>query len=724
MSQKQVQNYEIEGMSCAACVNRVERALQKIDGVEEAAVNLSTRRAAVRYQGELSSDTVMDEIKKIGYEARPIDDTADTLHESKELDSLHRAFWISLFLSLPLMVNMVFMIAGSESRLLGNFYFQAVLATLVQFGVGFRFYRQAYLAVKSGGSNMDVLVVLGTTAAYFYSLYNGLVLHEWHHIYFESSATIITLILLGKYWEEKAKWRTTESLRALHSLQPTSATVQEGSALKEVDIRALRLGDHVLVRPGERIPVDGQVIEGLSSVDESLLTGESIPITKTTGDTVVGGSMNQNGSILIEVKRLGADTMLSRIVKIVEEAQTHKAPIQRIADQVAAVFVPAVLGVALLTLALHLLYQHPVDLALRSTVAVLVIACPCALGLATPTAIMVGTGRGASKGILIKSGEILERTHKASALVFDKTGTLTRGQPELTDILPAQGDLVNEVLFLAGIAEKRSEHPMSQAIMQAVSQQGLETIPDPERFENILGYGIIAEYNGKRIVLGNEALMDREQIAYEEQRSKSAALQQAGKTVMFLGVNGKLMAILAVSDPIKDEAAEVVEKIKNSGIQVYMLSGDREQTARAIAAQVGIEHVLAEVPPERKAEEVQRIQRQGETVLMVGDGVNDAPALAVADLGIAIGTGTDVAAETADMVLVGGDLRGIITALSLSKNTLRIIKQNLFWAFFYNVIGIPIAAVGFLSPIIAGAAMAFSSVSVVSNSLRLRRVPI
>ncbi|HHW61661.1 MAG TPA: copper-translocating P-type ATPase [Syntrophomonadaceae bacterium] len=723
MDQEQVQNYEIEGMSCAACVNRVERALEKIEGVEEAAVNLSTRRASVRYRGELSPATIVEAIEKIGYEAYPIDDTA-TLHESKELDSLYRTFWISLFLSLPLMANMILMVTGIESRVLGNFYFQAILATLVQFGIGYRFYRQAYLAVKSGGTNMDVLVVLGTTAAYFYSLYNGLALHEWNHTYFESSATIITLILLGKYWEEKAKWRTTESLRALHSLQPATATVQEGSELKELDIRALRLGDHVLVRPGERIPVDGQVIEGVASVDESLLTGESLPIAKRTGDFVVGGSMNQNGSILVEVQRLGADTMLSRIVKIVEDAQTHKAPIQRLADQVAAVFVPAVLGVALLTLVLHLLYQHPADLALRSMVAVLVIACPCALGLATPTAIMVGTGRGASQGILIKNGEILERTHKVSAVIFDKTGTLTRGQPELTDVLPLQGDSVRDILFMAAIAEKRSEHPMSQAIMQAAAQQGLDTIPDPDHFENIVGYGITAQSHGKNIVLGNEALMEREGIAYKDQQTKSTALQQAGKTVMFLAVNGELIALLAVSDPIKEEAATVVDKLKNNGMQVYMLSGDREQTARAIAAQVGIEHVLAEIPPERKAEEVRRIQQQGETVLMVGDGVNDAPALAVADLGIAIGTGTDVAAETADMVLVSGDLRGIITALSLSKNTLRIIKQNLFWAFFYNIIGIPVAAMGFLSPIIAGAAMAFSSVCVVSNSLRLHRVPI
>lgn len=714
----------IEGMSCAACSARIDKKLNSTLGVVNASVNLLTNQATVEYDPQVISVSEIEKaVDNLGYQAHWIEkrefklDSPDDDMETKKLKLLLGA---SIILAFPLILNMILMLFKVQVPLLHNPYFQIALATPVQFIIGYRFYRSAFLALRSGGSNMDVLVVLGTSAAYLFSLYNIFFQGDQQNIYFEASATIITLVLLGKYLEERAKNKTSEAIRVLGGLQPRSARVIRQTEEMDVPIEEVRTGDLVVIRPGERIPVDGIVQEGSSSVDESMLTGESLPVEKRLGDEVVGASINKNGSLKFVVTRTGQDTTLAQIIRIVEEAQESKAPIQKLADQVSGIFVPAVMGIALLTFTLQFWFSGNINTAIITAVAVLVIACPCALGLATPTAIMVGTGKGAENGLLIKGGEYLQLLQKLDVIVLDKTGTITRGKPALTDIITLSHYGRDEVLLWAGILEKRSEHPLGQAIYARAREQ-FGDLPDPRDFNNFPGQGVAGKSDNLALTIGNRSFMHNQGIETTGGETQAIGLEEAGKTAMYLAIDGKLTGLLAVADTIKDNAVDAIQALKDMNLEVYMISGDNQRTAQAIARQVGIERVLAEVLPERKAEEVEKIRQSRKIVAMVGDGINDAPALATADIGIAIGTGTDVAMETANIVLTSGDLRGISAAIKLSRRTMRTIKQNLFWAFFYNSIGIPFAALGFLSPVIAGAAMAFSSVSVVSNSLRLRR---
>lgn len=724
----------ITGMTCAACAARIEKVLAGAAGVQQVNVNLATNRATVEYDaGQISPRQIKSLVDQVGYQAEVLESSRDADREKEarqqEIARLKRLFTISAIFSAPLfliMLGMIFRIPLPQ--VLHQPLTQFLLATPVQFYVGWTFYRGAYQSLRSGSANMDVLVALGTSAAYLLSVYNSLQpyesVHELH-LYFESSAVIITLILLGKLFEAIAKGKTSEAIRKLIGLQPKTARVVRDGQEQDIAIEAVMVGDVLVVRPGERIPVDGVVIDGSSSVDESMLTGESLPIDKTVGDTVIGATINKHGSFRMRATKVGADTALAQIIKIVEDAQGSKAPIQRMADQISGIFVPIVVGVALITLLGWYLYSQSWEAAIINMTAVLVIACPCALGLATPTSIMVGTGRGAEQGILFKGGEHLENAHKVTAIVLDKTGTITQGEPSLTDII-GLGEFASreqELLALTAAVEKLSEHPLGQSIVRAAEERG-QQLASADNFSAVPGQGISATLAGREVLVGNRRLMQQQGIDLAEFLPQLEGLEEGGKTAMLAAVDGQLAGILAVADTIKESSPEAIVALQDLGIEVYMLTGDNWRTARAIAAQVGIdeEHVLAEVLPENKAEEVNRLKAAGRQVGMVGDGINDAPALATADVGFAIGTGTDVAIEAADVTLMRGDLRSIVDAIRLSRLTMRNIRQNLFWAFFYNSLGIPVAALGFLSPIVAGAAMAFSSVSVVTNSLRLRRV--
>ncbi|WP_431188451.1 heavy metal translocating P-type ATPase [Caloranaerobacter azorensis] len=710
---------KVEGMTCAACSARVEKALNKINEVKNANVNLTMEKATIEiYDGAIEIAELIEVIERAGYKAFEENEKDEQNNEKreKEIEHLKRLFIISAVLSVPLLSAMFFHMAGIQT-ILDNGYLQLALATLVQFIIGYRFYKGAYHSLKGGGANMDVLVALGTSAAYFYSLYN--LISGVKEYYFEASAVIITLILLGKMLEAIAKGRTSEAIKKLMNLQAKTARVIRDGKELDIPVEQVVVGDIVVVRPGEKIPVDGIVIEGNSSVDESMLTGESIPVDKKEGDEVIGATINKHGTFKFKATKIGKDTVLSQIIKLVEEAQGSKAPIQRLADKVAGIFVPTVIGIAILTFAIWYFVEGDFTNALINAVAVLVIACPCALGLATPTAIMVGTGKGAENGILIKGGEYLERAHQIDTLIFDKTGTITKGEPEVTDIISFNKSK-EDILKFAAIAEKASEHPLGQAIVKKGEESGIK-LTDSEKFNAIPGHGIFAVIEGKEVYLGNRKLMKDKNINIEDIEDEIVNLESQGKTAMILSINGRAEGIIAVADTVKEHSREAIKQLKSMGIEVYMITGDNERTANAIAREVGIENVIAEVLPEHKAQEVQKLKAQGKKVGMVGDGINDAPALVKADIGFAIGTGTDVAIEAADITLMKGDLRDIVLAIRLSRRTMRTIKQNLFWAFFYNSIGIPLAALGFLNPMIAGAAMAFSSVSVVSNSLRLKR---
>ncbi|EHL79247.1 heavy metal translocating P-type ATPase [Bacillus smithii] len=722
---------DIEGMTCAACATRIEKGLNRMEGVTSATVNLATNSAVVEYnEGILSVGDILEKIKKLGYKGQIRNEEQDHAFRREELlKQKKRQLTISIILSLPLLYTMIAHLPVDLGlplpHILMNPWFQLLLATPVQFYIGGPFYLGAYRALRNKSANMDVLVALGTSAAYFYSLYEAfktLANPEYMpKLYFETSAVLITLVLVGKYFETLAKGRTTEAISKLLSLQAKEALVIRNGQEVKVPLEEVVIGDTILVKPGEKIPVDGTVIAGVSSVDESMITGESIPVDKKEGDSVIGATINTNGVLTIRAEKVGKDTALANIIKIVEEAQGSKAPIQRLADVISGIFVPIVVGISVVAFMLWYFMVAPGDLpkALEVAIAVLVIACPCALGLATPTSIMVGTGKGAEKGILFKGGEYLEGTHTINAVLLDKTGTVTKGKPEVTDVVEFQ----NGMLDYAVSAESASEHPLAQAIVEYGKKQAISIKPS-EHFSAIPGHGIEAVIEGKHLLVGTRKLMKEHSIDISEHENQMADFEKQGKTAMLVAIDHQIAGIIAVADTVKESSKEAIQTLKQMGIEVYMVTGDNQRTAEAIAKQVNVDHVYAEVLPEDKAKIVEELQKQGKRVAMVGDGINDAPALAKADIGMAIGTGTDVAIETADVTLVGGDLAHIPNAIELSRKTMRNIRQNLFWALFYNSIGIPVAAAGLLEPWVAGAAMAFSSVSVVTNALRLKRVKI
>ena len=719
--------FDITGMTCAACSNRIEKVLNKQEGVGSATVNLATENAVIEYNPNvLSEKDLIGRVEKLGYGAEPKQSAEDKVDaKDRQLNRLKIKLIISALLSVPLLITMLDHLFGIQlPSLLMNPWFQLAIATPVQFIIGWQFYEGAYKNLKSGSANMDVLVAMGTSAAYFYSVYETGVwaTDPTHspHLYFETSALIITLILFGKYLEHNAKSRTTTAISKLLDMQAKQARVIKEGKETMIPIEDVMVGDRLVVKPGEKIPVDGRVVKGRTSVDESMITGESIPIEKEVENGVVGSTLNVNGTIEFEATRVGKDTALASIIKVVEEAQGKKAPIQRMADVISGYFVPIVVGIAILTFLVWYILVQPGNFepALIASIAVLVIACPCALGLATPTSIMVGTGKGAENGILFKGGEHLEKTHSLDVIIMDKTGTITKGKPEVTDF---SGD--DEVLGLLAAAEKGSEHPLAEAIVAHATERGLE-IPEVDDFTAIPGHGIEATVEGRKVLVGTRKLMTDNDIADDDITEEMTQYEYDGKTAMIVAVDGEVKGIVAVMDTVKESAAEAIRQLQEDGLEVVMLTGDNTRTAEAIGRSVGIDQVIAEVLPEQKAEQVKRFQEAGRTVAMVGDGINDAPALATADIGIAIGTGTEVAIEAADITILGGELTLIPKAVRLSHKTIRNIKQNLFWAFAYNTAGIPIAALGLLAPWVAGAAMAFSSVSVVTNSLRLKRVRI
>lgn len=720
---------KISGMSCAACAARIEKKLGKMEGVQKAVVNLASEKAAVEYDSSLIK--VQDMIKAVealGYGAERAEEVgADREKEQreKEIRRLRLELIVSAVLSSPLLFAMVLMLFNADLPPFHDPYFQLAAATPVQFIIGFRFYKNAYFALRAKSANMDVLIAMGTTAAYFFSIYNAFFAPMEHgvmmkELYFEAGAVIITLILLGKYLEAVAKGRTSDAIKKLMGLQAKTARVIRNGEELDIPIEEVEVGEIIIVRPGEKVPVDGKILDGNSSVDESMLTGESLPVEKKAGDYVIGATINKFGTFRFEATKVGKDTALSQIIRMVEDAQGSKAPIQKIADKVSGVFVPVVIAIALVTFIIWYLVSGNLTSAIISAVSVLVIACPCALGLATPTAIMVGTGKGAENGILIKGGEHLEMTYKLDAVVLDKTGTITKGKPEVTDVIALGSMDDDEILRIASITEKSSEHPLGAAIYEK-GKNDCGALPDPEEFEAIPGRGVMAIVEGKMIYIGTRKLMLEKEVDVGRADAIAAALEDEGKTAMLMAADGSLEAVIAVADTLKENSKEAIDELKKMGIDVYMITGDNKRTAAAIARQAGITNVLAEVLPENKAEEVDKLKKLGKKVAMVGDGINDAPALATADIGMAMGTGTDVAIEAADITLMRGDLMMIPAAIRLSRRTIRKIKQNLFWAFIYNIIGIPFAAFGLLNPMIAGGAMAFSSVSVVTNSLSLKR---
>jgi Cu+-exporting ATPase len=737
--------FPVSGMTCASCVARVEEALSSVAGVISANVNLASEKATVEYVEGTDVAEMRRAVEEAGYglgsEAATLEDV--TTASQREIRGLRNRFIFALVLAV------VIMVLGMGTDFPWKPYLLWALATPVQFWMGWRFYKGMWGALKHKTADMNTLIAVGTSAAYFYSmvvvLAPGLFAAAGIELglYFDTSSMIIALILLGRFLESRARGQTSEAIKKLIGLKPKVAIVIRDGKEVEVSVEEVQVGDLILVRPGERIPVDGIVRLGYSSIDESMITGESIPVDKKVGDAVIGGTVNRMGSFQFEAARVGKDTTLARIIRLVEEAQGSKAPIQRLADIIASYFVPIVISIAIVTFIIWFFLgpQPTLTYALLNFVAVLIIACPCALGLATPTAIIVGTGKGAENGVLIRSGEALERAHKINSVLLDKTGTLTRGEPMVTDIISSPSFAEAEVLRLAASVEHGSEHPLAQAIVKAASEKNLK-LSEALDFKAMPGHGVEANVRGKSLLLGNLALIKDRRISLDGMAKDAERLWGEGKTVLFFSVGSKAAGIIALADTLKPDAKEAVEALHELGIEVVMITGDNTRTAEAIAREAGIDRVLAEVLPENKAAEVKRLQDGGKVVAMVGDGINDAPALAQADVGIAIGTGTDVAMETGDVTLISGDLGGIVTAISLSKRTMRTIKQNLFWAFAYNVTLIPVAAgvlylffgrtgvpsglhfifgnYGFLNPMLAAAAMAASSITVVSNSLRLR----
>ena len=744
MSEKK--EYKLSGMTCAACAMTIEMAVKDLETVEDVSVNLATERLSLLPKAGFDSQQVLDAVAEAGYQAeekgkdRPSDVNEEAAMKAQELQQKKQQLLILLLTALPLLyISMGSMVGLPLPSFLDHmahplvFVMSQLLLTLPAVWIGRGFYQRGFRNLIKQHPNMDSLIAVGTSAAFFYSLYSVSQVFLGHHpfvhqLYFESVAVIIALVLLGKYLESSAKGRTSQAIQSLLELVPSQATVIRYGEAVTIDTEDIRVGDIIRIKPGERMPVDGLVIEGQTFVDESMMTGESVPIEKKVGDTITSATINQNGSIDYQATRVGSDTTLAQIVRLVEEAQGSKAPIAALADKISLYFVPIVLGLATLSaLGWYFLAGESLSFSLSIFVAVLVIACPCALGLATPTAIMVGTGKGAENGILIKSGQALEAAYQLDTIVLDKTGTITVGKPSLTDLVPLGAFNRSDLLQLIASAEQHSEHPLAQAILEAAQQEELDLLP-VSYFEAIVGRGLSAQVEGKHLLVGNESLMKEKNIDSSAFQEQLLELSKEGKTAMFVAIDGQLTGILAVADEMKSSSLKAVQELQSMGLEVIMLTGDREETATAIAQKAGIQKVIAGVLPDGKATAIKDLQEAGKKLAMVGDGINDAPALVQADVGIAIGSGADVAIESADVVLMHSDLQDVVKAIKLSQATIRNIKENLFWAFAYNTLGIPIAmgllhlfGGPLLNPMLAGLAMSLSSVSVVVNALRLGR---